>query len=359
MAAAAYEVWLNDPFGNHLANISNFSALTLTRSANDLGSLSISVPDLDYRLCREDGQIEVWRRVGDGPLRLVTETVWLIRLIQRYRSGGQYYIDLGGPSLVDLLSCRIVPFASTSAYAQKSDQADDLMKAIVREQMGTLVADSTRSIATYLAVQADQSRAPSVSKEFSNRLVLPALQEIAQISAANDVPLYFDIAWLAQNTYEFRTYPYQRGLDHTASGANALVLSEERGNLADPSISENYRQEVTYAYAGTLYGTASDTRRMRASPFNRREAYTDASGYTTQEGMAYEAQRVLHEGRPRILFEGRIVDNEDTRYGLEWDWGDCLSAEAFDQQFAARVDVLTLSVQNGMETIDARARSTT
>ena len=356
---ADYDIWLNDPFGFHLANLSNFSALSLTRTANDVGNLTITIPDLDYGLCKEDGQIEVWRMVGGGPLKLVTETAWLIRSIRRYRTGGRYYIDLAGPSLTDLLNRRITPFASTSAYAQKTDYADDLMKAIVREQMGTLATDSTRSIEGYLDVQGDQSRAPEVTKDFSCRNVLSTLQEIAQISAANDVPLCFDVVWVAQNTYEFRTYPYQRGLDRSGGGSNSLTLSEERGTLADPSITEDYTQEVTYAYAGELFGTASDTRRISMSPFNRREAYTDASGYTTQVAMAYEAQRVLREGRPRILFEGSIMDNDATRYGIEWEWGDVVTAEAFGQQIAARVDTLTLTVRDGAETIDARARSTT
>jgi hypothetical protein len=141
-----------------------------------------------------------------------------------------------------------------------------------------------------------------------------------------------------------------------------VVLSEEMGNLVDPSIEYDYSGEITYVYAGgqgtgdaQLQGNASDSVRIKYSPFNRREAWVTSSA-TTVDSCNSEAAAALRKGRPQIMFSGAIQSTKDTEYGVHWGWGDKLTISFAGKQLNVRVDTVTVTVEGQNEQIEARMK---
>lgn len=365
--SGTYQIWLYDPFGNNRILLEGWTHLQYTRTVNDACALTLIVPAiLSPDLFMEDGRLWVMRSVNGGSFVLETETPWFIRYFRAYRENGVLLYEIRAVAAVGLLATRIITSASGTTYAQKTDNADDMIKAICREALGPLVLDSSRSLATYMTIQADKALAPSITKDFSHANVLQTCQEIAQASADHDTtptPLFFDVTQVGSGLV-LRTYTGQRGNDHTAGSGNpAVVLSEERGNLVSPSLEYDYSSEVTYVYAGgqgsgdaQLVGSAYDSVRIKYSPFNRREAWASNTNATTLASCNYEAATALRKGRPLITFTGTIQSTPDTEYGVHWGWGDKLTASFMGRQLNVRADTVSVTVDGQNEQIEAKLK---
>ena len=68
---------------------------------------------------------------------------------------------------------------------------------------------------------------------------------------------------------------------------------------------------------------------------------------------------MLRSGRARTIFQGRLIDTPDSRYGVDWAWGDYVTAQAFGQLIHCRIDAVSVSVKpgGGYERIDAWLRA--
>jgi len=365
--SATYQLWLYDPFGNNRVLIEKWTRLVYTLVVNDAGALTLTMPaalPLDY--FTQDARLQVMRSVNGAPFALESDAPWLINYVRAYTENGARLHEIRATRPVALLEGRIVAAASGSAYAQKTAAADNMIKAICRESLGTLVLDAGRDLSSYISVQADMSKAPSITKDFARAYVLRTCQEIAQASADHDTtptPLFFDVTQVGSGLV-LRTYTGQRGNDHTYNSGNpAVVLSEERGNLINPSLEYDYSNEKTYIYAGgqgtgtsQLIGTASDPVRIKRSPFGRREGWVSNTNATTTASCNYEAATALRKGRPSITFSGTIQSIPGAEYGVDWGWGDKLTAISNDMQMNCRVDTLSVTVESGKEQIDGKLK---
>lgn len=374
MRTSTYSVWLNSPTGDHIAAIPDFFSLRATQSLNDIGALTLTMPasfPYSYLEGRRDLQLEIWRRDIAGGQTLLTNTIWLVRRHSKSRRGGGMEYSIGAVPLLELLNRRIIYAYAGSAGADKEDPADDVCKALVRENMGADVLDSARDLSTYLTVAADISQAPSVIKKCAYRNLLQTLQEICQTSAALGTQLFFDITYSSYHAFVFRTYTGQLGLDRTdTTGVNTFYASEDSGSLVDPSYEEDYTSEITYVYAGgsgdgagRVVGTAPtatsvERSRQYASPFNRIEAFSDArNGYTTVAGCEYEAESTLRASRPRKSFSGSLIDTPQSRYGIDWNYGDRVTAVFDNMRSDCLISTIDIDVSGAKETISARLRS--
>jgi hypothetical protein len=163
--------------------------------------------------------------------------------------------------------------------------------------------------------------------------------------------------------YEFRTYVGQRGTDRRFGvRPGAKVLSEANGLLNNLDYLEDWREEVTFVYAGgqgieeeRTVVTVSDSVRLAASPFNRREGWFDGRIYG-DSALSNAAQKRLYDGRPVRRFTAEINDQPGFVYGKDWDFGDKLTAVLDDgQQIDIEVNVVSGRLdENGKETIRAR-----
>ncbi len=358
-----YYVEIADPFGTMLARTDEFLSLDCARSTRGEGELILGLdPAFPRDLLRWDGRIGIWRKPEGGPLQLLTETIWLMRWREE-EDAGESSLTVKAFPATHLLGRRIVAYPADSAQASKSGQADNIMKAIVRENLGAL-AIAARDWSAYLAVEADTSLGPVVSKAFAWRYVLAVLQELHEDSVVQGTPTFFDVVAPITGGLEFRTYVQQRGMDHTLAGPDPIVFSVERGNLARAKLTEDHSGEITCAYAGgqgkesdRTVVSVLDAVRAGLSPFGRIETFRDArnvpEGASATAQITAEATAAVREGRPRRSFVGEILDTEQCAYGVHWQWGDRVSAEHRGVTYDCLVSAVRVTVADGQETIAA------
>jgi hypothetical protein len=356
--ATEYEIWLHQTDGRRLTLIEPL-AFEYVIPLNDIGRWTITLPaDFDPAFIRKDRRISIWRAPAGGALR--RECSGLLTWWQYADTeAGMKTLRMAGPLMTALLKRRIVAYAAGSAEAEKTNQADDLMKAIVRENLGSLAAAARQD--SWLTVEQDWTLGPSLSKGFSRRNVLAVLQDIADTARQNGTEIYFDLAPINDRDLVFRTYRDQPGRDRSAW----LSVSIETGNLSKPSLTIDYDNEINFAYAGgqgegalRTIETAEDTARSGLSAFARSEGFADARNDSSSAGVQATADALLTAGRPIIKFTGDLIDQPGTCYGGDWFHGDRLTANYRGLQFACLVRSLHVSVKPGVEVVEAKLEGT-
>lgn len=373
----SYNIRYTDPLGNILVNVINFISLEYARKQNEVGKLQLVLPARDYSIDsfifgqkpRVDCRIEVWRKIHNNNQYLDTETAWLMRDFssERRSSGEQVYI-IEAVDSIDILDRRIIPYneGMELLYADKSQEADDMMKAIMEENFGPTALDADRDLSDWVIIQGDFTLAPSIRKSFSRRNVLTTLKEIAEASLDLGTPLFFDLVYLPDTAqFEFRTYIDHRGPDRSVSGSNSpIIISEKTGNLTDASIEYDHSDSRNFIYAGGQSAgqvrsvwEEYDTNDINMSPFNRRELFVNASDTDDDDELETEAQHALEQNRGRVIFGGKIVDTNYIRYGVHYRYGHKITAEFENKQYDCVVDAISVKVDEGGERIDARLKS--
>ncbi|MCC7208334.1 MAG: hypothetical protein IT323_13585 [Anaerolineae bacterium] len=347
--ATEYEIRVRDASGAQIASINRFTILEYTLVENDVGSLFLTRNEgLPYEFFKTDVRLEVWRSIDGGPARLEGDTVWFVRKPElQIRDNRMLYITAYDAK--HLLKRRVVAYKAGTSQAQKSGAASNLMKAIVRENLGSTATDTARRL-SFFQVAADNGAGYSTSKAFSYRQVMTVLQELARDSAANGSYLSFDVVRTgdAAGTLEFRTYLHMRGNDHRHGLSPApVLLSPDTGTLANITLADDAVEEVTFAYAlGQGEGaardvqTASNTARIGVSPYNRIEAAVEATNVALGDtaSLLAEAKARLREGRLRRSFAGELRETPDLRYGVHFGFGDAITAQVGRYAFNCRID---------------------
>lgn len=365
---AIYTVWLCNAFGERLIEIGDFLSLRLVRVVNNVGMLELTLPDraeIRDRIVIPDGWVEVWRDAGEGA-RLLTNTYFHIQSRQRTISArGERTLTITAASSLFLLDepGRIVDAASGTTQSTKAGAADDIIAAIVDEQLGSLASTQRQVRGVAFDVAQTGSQAPFVQKAFAWRTVLLVLQEIAATATVLGVYLAFDIVASGPRGLLFSIYLNQRGTDRRRSSSAPLILSVEDGMLTETTLIEDYQQEITASIvggkgegSGRLIGRYANTVRASRSPFRWREAFTQATQYEDVQSARLEAEGQTRRGRPRITIAAKIAETNGARFGRDWDFGDYLTVQAFGEYLDCRVDAIDLTVRNGDEAVNAELR---
>lgn len=363
---STFEVWLCRDDGTRLTLLDTTAGFDYAVALHDVGACSLVLPgSFDRSLLAPDRRLEFWRAPAGGALAL--ERVYLIRhLTDSTDREGRRTITVIGLDGNHLLKRRNVAYNEWSAQAEQTDQADDMARAVVIDNLGADAVAARQISTTYLSVAAERSAGPSLTMSFPRRDVLTVLQDIAKAADSAGTAVYWHMHDATPTAWQFRTYTGQPGADHTyPDGQNPVLLSLELGNLAEPTLDEDWSEEITYAYAGgagegedRLIQTAEDTARSGRSLFGRCEGWADAGSEETDEGVLAAAQRLLAEGKPRVTLAASIVDSAGTRYGLHWRWGDRVTMVYAGRTMDAIVRAVRVRVDgNGKETIEARLES--
>ena len=317
-----------------------------------------------------DGRIEVWRKLDSGREYLDTDTIWLIKKVtQKIDASGlqSIVVEADTPLCVLREPGRYVAYAAGTAQSTyAAAAADDQIKQVARENIGSS-ANASRNLSAYISIDPNISLGASVAKSFALRDCLKVMQEFADASTTAGTYVAFDIVADTPTTLTFRTFTQQRGVDHRfPGGINPVLISPEMGNLGEIVFSQDYRSEITFAVAGgkgensdRLFASAQDNVRIGLSPFGWREYFKDATQYNSTTGLAAEADAIVRSGRVKTIFQGRLIDTPDSRYGVDWAWGDYVTAQAFGQLIDCRIDAVSVSVKpgSGYERIDAWLRA--
>ena len=365
--------------GEMLTQIDKAIRWELVRTANSIGWWTVILSaDFDRRFLGVDRLVEFWREPTGGHESLLG--VGFMRYWEWFEDRkGAEYIRCGGPDQIGLLNRRIVANAAGTVYTQKTDYADDMMKAIVDEQyistanrVGDIYYTRSSAIsADHFEVAPDESKGKELTKEFAWRRVYDVLKELAEASAwptssgDDSFPIYFENVYVAPAKFVFRTYANQLGIDRTATaGIAPIIFSKEAGNLANPSLRWEYTDEVNLCYGGgqgqgaaRMIDPENDPPRHNLTVWNYQESFKDARECEVILCVAQAARVEMQSKRPFVEFNGDLLDTPKTRFGVDWDFGDKVTIRYQGFSFDGLVESFKLAVdEDGREILDASVR---
>lgn len=375
-----YTCRIADPFGTPLAEVANFAdpvggggaALEYALNVGQIGLLQLTVPaTFNADLFRLDGRIGVWRAINGRPPKLDGQAIFLIR---KWRYTDQD-TTIWAVHANELLRRRIVAYAAGSSYSSKiaATAAGNLIKAFARENLGSSIsganrdgADTQTDISAYLTTQIDLGDGASLATQDARRNLFDVVRELQDASTTAGTYLAAEIVAPTESTLELRTYATQRGVDHRAGTVQPVILSPQRGSLANCALTVDRMDEVTVAICGgtgegvqRLIATSIDTTRMGESPLNRRELFGDYSNISDAAALQDKADALVRAGRPRIEFVGDLQETDGATRGIHYDLGDQVTAEFRQQQYDVRLDVIGVRVGGGAARTQAQLRSVT
>jgi hypothetical protein len=193
------------------------------------------------------------------------------------------------------------------------------------------------------------------------------MREICDKSRQAGTELYFDFvpSFGSDGLLDivFTTYTSQIGQDRTQDGGNPVYFGKKFGNLANASYIEDHSDEVNYVYSGGQglqderdVQETSDTDRSGLSIWNRREGFAYATDMTTTAGVLSRGNAYMEQYRPIRAFSASLLDSEQARYGIDWQYGDRITAQYGGQEYDAMVNAVIIAVdESGQETLDTRA----
>jgi hypothetical protein len=326
--------------------------LQWARAENKVGVAELWLPAklIDPSFLQVDQILEIERNGG-----ILNETSYFLRFAEYYeQQDGAEIAHLLGYDANYLLSSRIIAYAAGSSQGNKSGNVDDLMKEYVDENLVN-PTDSDRDVPNF-TVAGDLSLGPSVDVAMARDNVLDALSDLVELSTDRGTYLSFDVVRVARNSFQFRTYTGQRGLDHSQGGSAGLrLVGPQYGNLKNAKIVLfDRREERNVAYAGGQgEGTAreveevEDTTRSSASQYNRREVWVDARNIDLGDTAALQdrGNLALEKYRSIQTLTGDIVDTKGFRFGVHYGFGDLVTATAFGYTVDCHIDKISAVVK--------------
>ena len=344
--------------------IQAFNSLEYIKTQNAIGGLVVDLPRglMQYDQFSVGDIFEVWRE-KNGVLELQNETAYFLQNWEFWTDGnGAEYIQLTAFDANWLLDTAVVWAYSGSTNGRMTDYPDDMMKAIVENELGA-TAGTTR---TKLTCAPDLAAGGAqITKSLAYRNVLTVLQEIAEVAKeANDVWLGFDVVRTAPGVFEFRTYTGQRGQNHGRASGDPRLVGKQYGNLSEATFGTYHSEErncVLVAGQGEEAArelvTRSNATRYNASKWNRREYFKDSRDDSTTEALEADGDAALDEFRPRQVLTGTIHDTPGMQFGIHYWFGDILSVEAFGYHVDCHVGSVRVRVdQDGGEQLSIRLR---
>lgn len=358
-----YGVFINDTQGNRLADITNnISEVDGACAVGTVGAAVLTLPiDIPPHLIAQDHIVEIWRFPHNGGGRLIADRLWWMRDFDIAGQGGVEYHKITCYDQNFLLASpdgqkgRVIAYDEGEPQTQKVDYLDDVMKAYVRENVGSLASDTDRRVTGFLTIEENKSQAPiAASSGTSRRNLLAVLNDLAALSADLGTYLAWDIVctlppssirFPAKFELAFRTYVGSRGADRRASSDNEFMIGPDFGNLGNWTLSTLTANQATSVYAvgqgvgaaAAVYNATAPDTVLLNSFMNRRE-YVQNSQAEDAEGIESDARAALRTNRARKFLTGTLQDPD--LFGVAFDFGAYLTAQVKGQNFDCRLDAI-------------------
>lgn len=365
--ATTYNILLDDTIGDEIGVISDWISFSVARSVNALGEGTIVMRSpQSIGFWRKNMRVRIYRVMPGYSPQLVGRTLWFVRGWELDEDNGTWTLFL--QDNLFLLKRMLVAYPSETTYADKTieeganDTADDLIKAYVRENGGSLSTGGRG--ADYFTVEVDIGDAAATEKTASYANLLGTCSELASDSAEQGIPLFFDLIWRPNaSDFFFYTRTHYLAADRTVDG---LTFSRTNGNLRGVKITWDYREELTHVYiggegegAGRLIATLSNDLAIINDPFARVEGFVDARDAIEDTVLEAEGRSALNKATPKATLIGEIIDSPLSRFGIHFDYGDQVYVEARGITFTAHIDAFSISVEGGSETVDVKLKGVT
>ncbi len=344
--------------GEQIDVITAMASLSATRVAGATGKLVFALPYKRWFAENlEKGQEFTLFR--EGRLQFDTRYLFLDKRAFTNASGIRF-IEVYAEDLNRLADTRIVAYHAGSPQADKTGCADDLMKAIVRENMGAL-ASAERQIEG-LTVEQDLSMARSVSKAFAWRTVGSVLADIGDMTAKDAQPAYWDFHGGEVGAVRFSTHVGWLGEDRRPYGVSPVLVGEQFGSLQGATTEWVGRDEVTAVYAGgqgqeenrVIKIVTDEERILKAFPYGRVETFMDARNVELEQSIEDQAREALGEAKPIVRVSGQLIETRGSRYDIDCRFGDFVTVESHGVSVDCMIKAVGLSMDATGERIDVQ-----
>lgn len=338
----------------HVFDARSFHELRYERLLNGIGKLVMVLPATPGlpELFPLDALIEV-RRTSPSTGRLITEDTYFARMPHHFREGNDERFLIGGVSLNHLLARRVIDPAddplAAGGFSTKSGAADSVLREYALEQCGAS-ASTLRQFPDF-AVATVSGTGLSVGRRLRYENLLDVFQEITEqsdvdfiISRTSGRATELTIATIGTDKTKESNYPF----------GPFVYLTPTRGNMANPSLLIDRREEKNFVYA--LAQGAGENRIVQQlqgngvtdSPFNRIEFAEDVR--TAERGNPLEiltqARKKLDDNQKKIEFTFELTgDQPGNTYRNDWDIGDKITAawDGIEQDLRIRAVEITVN----------------
>ena len=354
---SSYDIDFYSPAGAHTQSVEAFSTLTLTRSVNTVGALTLILPwsPAVWQHLPKDAIIDVWRRRENGARQRMMNTLWLVskRAVILAEDGTQT-MTVSAVDCIDVLRRWQIMYDTNTPQATKTGAAESVIKAVVTDQLVTRGG-------LPIAVESDGAFGFSVSIAAGWQQVLSTVQSIAQTSTQYGSYMAFDFDPTAMTAWTFRTYLGQHGTDRSSGAAVPLTLSDKAGDVASGTYTEDYSTCDSRVVAlgrtakgATTQAIVTDATLDNLGPFAHTEMNTTMQDTTDAVyTLPCVANAELRARRPTLCLSQAILPQSPScQYGVHYDFGDKLSCSFAGLSFTAWLETLAVSVDasSGQET---------
>lgn len=364
MPLPSYQITVTDPVSGTITAVYDGTALDdmkFSRVLDDVGMLAVTLPYSASLpgIFTLDSLVEVQRT---SPLTgaLQTEDVYLTRLTHHFRQGDDEKFIMGGFSLNHLLARRLIDPADDSGaaggYSTKSGTSDDVLVSYARQQCGDLCLTAARQFPNF-SIAPSGSLGNVVGRRLRYENLLETFQDVCKQSTL--ILMDFQIVRITGNFLRLLVTPI--GVDRSKTRnyplGSFVELNPLRGNLSDPSLLLDRKQEQNYVYAlAQGPGESRIVTRVSGtgtydSPYNRIEFTADVRqaqrGDTTT--VQTSAGAALNDKQAKREFTFKPSGSEPGGvYRLDYDIGDIVTCSFGTESLDLRVRgaEITLSSDN-------------
>lgn len=351
-----YQIELQTPEGKRIDFLTRVGGFEYTKSLMGDGDFSIALnPQFDFGIIREDLRVVFSRRPAGGSLSI--DFVGFVRDWDINQVQGGYAYKIMGPSAKWLLGGRVVAYPAGSAQAEMTDEADNILLEIIRDNMGADATAARAYNATYFTVQANASAGTPLAKGFSYQNVQDTIRAISEYTRQLTPAIYYDVVPNGDG-FQVRIGVGQLGTDKSES----VIFGPEYGNFQGGKLEYRSRDEVNFVYAlGQGEGAArkvqtlEDTTRTGKSIWARRESAVEDTSATSNAALLSKAYQELIANRPHERVSGVIQSTSDTQYQRDWNMGDKVGLTFAGAQYVVLVPAVTVHMSGtGQETITSQ-----
>lgn len=352
---AEYELYFYTPDNVLEAVVTGYIEIHYTLIVNEISAATIVLSGQYSGNLDEDTRIEIYR---DGSLVGDTQ-FFVIGASLKLGADGSYTTEIQAAGAMVILSWPVVNYAPGLLQSHHTDYAGNIVKQLVRQNIGSLAADSGRDMSARLAVQADTDDGAAIVLDVGWRRLLDSIKEAAALSAESGTAIYYDIV-KSGNTLELQTFAGQRGTDRST----AVVLSPERGNLTNVSLAKDYSPAASRVIVA---GTGQELWRNVVEVANTAQANNSPWGYikehfystdraTTTTEAVHFGEAYLNLNANKVTLSGTPLNIGSLAYGVDYRWGDKITIEFLGYIAIVSLDRVSVRVRDGAENVEMDAR---
>lgn len=291
--------------------------------------------------------------------------------VRRRYSGGDWYIDWEGfhrtheyfygsdqkerfvsvaEDLKGILRRPIILPATDRAFFTVTDEFADIMRELVRYQMGASAIDPTRRFSNF-EVEPDTDQGASYQRDVRHVKLFEELELQSELGADFDVER-------SGGTLTFKVYFPRKGTDRrygNPEGNAAVTFALNLDNMQAPRIIEDRLTEITIAYvAGEGIGSAREIVERASlwdaqydSPWNRIEAFLEGSQSASTAALNAAGDAYLVGSRKIISFSIGAIPTAECLYGRDWVTGDLVTGRYRGTNYDLRIVETHVVVDRG------------